>query len=263
MKRNTLNKLLIIGCLLVIFSCKARKHIIASQPAAIVPAAPDNTIKNKLMEIRTAQLNFNTFSAKANTTLNINGNSNNVTLNIRINRDKEIWISISALFGIEVARAVITPDSILVLNRLQSLYIKKPFNYIYTYASKQVNYKTLESLLVGNAVPELLNDHASFLAADGNITLSGNLEDLIYKLMIGPDMKVARLNLSNQAQGQALQVTNNAFIQAANRIVPSEIDIASTIKDKTLQVNLHYTKVDFDQQLEYPFNIPVRYAPAN
>jgi hypothetical protein len=59
-----------------------------------------------------------------------------------------------------------------------------------------------------------------------------------------------------------LQVTNSNFIQADNRTVPSQIDIASVVKDKKMQVNLHYVKVDFDQQLEYPFNIPERYAPA-
>jgi hypothetical protein len=245
-------------------SCKARKKVIVS-PTAVVSTANKpvaNTINNKLMEIRGRQLVFNTFSGKANTTLDINGNSNDVTLNIRINRDREIWVSVTALLGIEVARAVITPDSIKIVNRLQGLYTKKQFSYIYTYASKQINYKMLESLLVGNAIPELLNERASLQADSGNVTLSGNLQDLIYKLILGPDMKVAQLNLSNQNEGQSLQVTNNAFIQAANRIMPSQIAIASTAKDKKVHVNLHYTKVDFDQQQQYPFNIPERYTPA-
>lgn len=260
-----MNKLLVICCLVILVSCKARKQVLVTPTAATTVTASKpvaNTVSNKLVEIRGRQLVFNTFSGKANTTLNFNGNSNDVTLNIRINRDKEIWVSVTALLGIEVARAVITPDSILIVNRLQGLYTKKPFSYIYTYASKQINYKMLESLLVGNAIPELLNEKATLQADNGNVVLSGNLQDLIYKLMLGPDMKVAQLNLSNQNEGQSLQVTNNAFIQAANRIMPSQIAIASTAKDKKVQVNLHYTKVDFDQQQQYPFNIPERYTPA-
>ncbi|MDB5116086.1 MAG: hypothetical protein JWQ79_1578, partial [Mucilaginibacter sp.] len=135
--------------------------------------------------------------------------------------------------------------------------------YIYAYASKQVNYKTIESLLVGNAMPEMLNKNANFQTVGGNTTLSGNMQDLVYMLMVGPDMKVAQLHLSNQDQGQSLQVNNANFIQAANRIVPSQINIESVIKDKKILANLHYTKVDFDQLLEYPFNIPERYAPAD
>src|ERR1700761_5270132 len=269
MKKNTVNKILLACCFLALVSCKAHKQIVAStapnvdNTVKIAVTPPDMTYKDKkLAAIKGGQVVFNTFSGKANTKLNVDGSSNDVTLNIRINRDKEIWVSVSALLGLEVARAVITPDSIKIINKLQSLYIKKPFSYIYTYASRQVNYKTIESLLVGNAMPELLNKNSTIDTANNNTTLTGNLKDLIYMLMVGPDMKVAQFHLANEAQGQSLQINNSSFIQASNRIVPSQIDIASVIKDKKIQANLHYTRVDFDQELQYPFNIPERYAPA-
>jgi len=261
MKRNILNKLLVVCCLLAMVSCKARKQVLVARKADAAVKAVDSKA-SKLAAIRAQQLNFNTFAGKAKTNLDINGNSNDVTLNIRINRDKKIWVSITAILGVEVARAVITPDSILLINRLEGVYLKRPFSYVYTYASKQVNYKTLESLLVGNAIPELLNEKAEIITVTGNTTLSGDLEDLVYKLIIGADNKVTQTNLDNQSQGQSLQVANNTFIQANNRILPSQINIASVVKDKKINVNLHYTKVDFDQQQEYPFSIPDRYEPS-
>ena len=261
MKRNTLNRLLIVCGLLVIVSCKARKQVMVTRKPDTV-ATPDNKIHTKLAAIKAQQVNFNTFSGKAKTNLDINGNSNDVTLNIRINKGKKIWVSITAILGVEVARAVITPDSILLINRLEGVYMKKPFSYVYAYASKQVNYKTLESLLIGNAIPELLTEKAEFVTTSNTTTLSGSLDDLLYKLIVGADNKVTQTNLNNQNEGQSLQVANNAFIQASNRILPSQIDIASVVKDKKVHINLHYTKVDFDQQLEYPFSIPDRYEPA-
>lgn len=262
MKKNILNKLLIVCCALAIVSCKARKPLVVARKSDSTAKALD-TKTSKLASIRSKQISFNSFTGKAKTNLSINGNSNDVTLNIRIERDKKIWVSITAILGVEVARAVITPDSILVVNRLQGVYTRKPFSYVYNYASKQVNYKTIESLLIGNAIPELLNENAEFTPLNDNITISGNLEDLVYKLVIGADYKVTQTNLSNEAQGQSLQVANNTFIQATNRVMPSQIDIASVVKDKKIQVNLHYIKVDFDQHQEYPFSIPDRYEPAN
>lgn len=262
MKRNIFNKLLVACCLLAIVSCKARKQVLVTRKPDTVAKAVDNKVSTKLAAIRAQQVSFNTFSAKAKTNLDINGNSNDVTLNIRINRDKKIWVSITAILGVEVARAVITPDSILMINRLDGVYLKKPFSYVYGYASKQVNYKTLESLLVGNAIPELLNENGDMVTANGNTTFSGKLDDLIYKLVVGADNKVTQTNLNNEVQAQSLQVANGTFIQASNRVLPSQIDIASIVKDKKIHVNLHYTKVDFNQQLEYPFSIPDRYEPA-
>jgi hypothetical protein len=242
-------------------SCKARKHVIVSRKADST-AKPLDNVSSKLDAIKAKQVNFNTFAGRAKTKLDINGNSNDVTLNIRIQRDKKIWVSITAILGVEAARALITPDSILLINRLQGVYLRKPFSYVYKYASNQVNYKTLESLLIGNAIPELLNEKADVVNADGNTTLSGSLQDLLYKLIVGADLKVTQTNLSNQNEGQSLQVVNNTFIQATNRIMPSEIDIASVVKDKKIQVNLHYTKADYDVQQEYPFSIPASYEAA-
>ncbi|HEY9535922.1 MAG TPA: DUF4292 domain-containing protein, partial [Mucilaginibacter sp.] len=162
-----------------------------------------------------------------------------------------------------VARALITPDSIKIINKLQGVYLKKPFSYVYKYASRQVNYKTIESLLVGNAMPELLTENSAIKTDMGNIALSGTLQDLIYNLTLGTNMRVTQFNLSNNNLGQALLVTNNNFIQANNRLVPSQIDILSTIGDKKIQANLHYNKVDFDLELDFPFNIPERYTPAD
>jgi hypothetical protein len=279
MKRNTSNnilysgalfansyiKLIAICCLLFVFSCKSRKQMLVKRVGAdsAVAVKTVDTKVAKLTAIRANQTNFSTFSGKAKTKLDISGSSNDVTLNIRIQKDKKIWVSVTAIAGIEVARAVITPDSIMLINRLQSLYVRKPFSYINKFAGKQVNYKTLESLLIGNAIPELLTEDSEFLSSNGNTTLTGNLNDVVYKLILGPDMKATQTNLGNQSAAQTLQVTNSAFIQATNRVMPSQIDMASVVKDKKIQVNLHYTKADFDQPQEYPFSIPSRYQPAD
>lgn len=253
-------------------SCKARKKVM---PVTSVTPKVDNTVsvptttpdltyvKNELAAIKGHQITFNTFSGRASAKLDVNGSGNDVTMNIRMARDKKIWVSITAILGIEVARALITPDSIKIINKLQGVYLKKPFSYIYKYASRQVNYKTIESLLVGNAMPELLTENSTVNTDMGNVALSGTLQDLIYNLTLGTNLRVTKFNLSNTGQQQALLVTNSNFIQADNKLIPSQIDILSTLRDKKIQANLHYNKVDFDLELDFPFNIPERYTPAD
>jgi hypothetical protein len=264
MKRNILNKLFIAGCLLAMVSCKAKKVLVAAPTAA----APVATVKpvNPMEAVKAAQLTFNTFSAKADAKLDVDGDSNDVDLTIRINHGKEIWVSVSktVLISFELARVVITPDSILLINKLQSVYLRKPFSYIYAYSNKKVSYKMLEAILVGNAIPEIINDNnANFQTNGGNTTLSGTLEDLVYTLMLGNDKKVGQFNLSNHNEGQSMQVNNGVFMPAGDKTAPSQIDIQSTAQNKKILVNLHYTKIDLDQPLQYPFSIPERYTPAD
>lgn len=249
---------------MALVACKSKKLVVVNRPTVDSAALnKENSIRARLAAIQSKQVTFNTFSGKAKTKLDINGNSNDVTLNIRVAHDQKIWISVTAIIGIEVARAQITPDSIIVVNRIQSVYLKKPFSYVYTYASRQITFKALQALLVGNAIPEVLNSHPDFAAEGNNTVLSGTLQDLVYKLLLGPDMKVTQTNLSNQFGGKSLQVANNVFIQATNRVIPSQIDISSTAGDKKIQLNLRYTQAEFDKQLDYPFSIPKSYEPAN
>jgi hypothetical protein len=263
MKKNIANKIAIFCCVIVISAgCKARK--MATAPVATTPPVVlDNSKANTIAAIKSKQLNFNTFSGKASAELDIDKNNNNVTMNIRINHGKQIWVSITALLGLEVARAIITPDSIKIINKLQGVYVKKPFSYVHAYAGKQVNYGTIEALLTGNAVPELVSADADLQKVNNNVVLSGKMQQLLYKMIFNPEMKVAQLNLSNNEQQQSLQVTNSNFVLVDGRTMPSQINIGSNLKEKRISVKLEYSKIELDRTLEYPFNIPESYKPAN
>ncbi len=264
MRRNIANKIAAICCVVVIATgCKTRKMVTAPV-ATTPPVVVDNSKANTIAAIKSRQLNFNTFSGKADAELNIDNDNRNVSMNIRIVKGKQIWVSVSVtvLVPIEVARALITPDSIKIMNKVEGVYLKKPFSYIHDYAGKQVNYTTLESLLTGNAVPELLSMDADLQKVDNNIILSGKLQQLLYKMITNPDMKVSQLNLSNNAQQQSMQVTNSNFVLVDGRTLPSQININSSLKEKKVSVKLKYSKVELDRVLEYPFNIPQTYTPA-
>ncbi|WP_345953545.1 DUF4292 domain-containing protein [Mucilaginibacter sp. PAMB04168] len=264
MRRNMLNKLLLTLCLAALFGCKAKKQLVVRKADSTVTAKAVNPMLARLEAIRSKQTVFNTFSGRAKTKLTIDGKSNDVTLNIRIQHGKKIWVSITALLGIEVARAQITPDSVVVVNRLQRVYLKKPFSYINNYASRQVNYQTVESLLVGNAINELLSENGKIESAPGGgITITGNLNEIAYRLLVGIDSKVTQTSFANAPARQSLQVTNSQFIQADNKIIPSQINILSNVRDKSIEASLQYNRTEFNQPLEYPFSIPDGFEPAN
>ncbi|MGI4749173.1 MAG: DUF4292 domain-containing protein [Janthinobacterium lividum] len=268
MKRSIQNKLLVVGVLLLLFSCKAKKQLVSiNQPVAVVIdsalAKTDNGKINKLKLIQSQQINFNTFSGKARTHLEIDGKGYDVTLNIRIQKNKQIWVSITAIAGIEVARAVITPDSIKIINKLQSVYLKKPFSYVYQYTGRQVNYKTVESIVIGNAVPEFISSEANLAASGTSVIFSGILNQLSYQTTFSPSLKVVNLKLSNQKAAQKLDVNNSSFIQADDRILPSVIGINSVSGQNSIKADLHYIKTEFDQALDTPFNEPKGYTLMN
>jgi hypothetical protein len=270
-----LNRLLTLTCAMALFGCAAKKQIaverkadttVVKTAAASTPVQSDTVDHfkaDKINNIKLKQTGFNTFSGKASAKLNIDGKEDNVTMNIRIRKGEGIWVAITAILGVEVGRALITPDSIKFMNRLESNYFKKPFSFIYQYTSSSINYKTLESALIGNAIPELLSNDASLKPDNGNLVLSGNLQELIYKLIIGPDMRVTQTTMANPGAGQSVEIDNAQFIQSGTHIIPSLISLSSAEKTRSIKVDLHYTKTEFDQPVEFPFTIPSRFSPVN
>ncbi len=73
----------------------------------------------------------------------------NTNVNIRIKKDSLIWLSVTGV-GFEVARGLITPDSIVFVDKFHKEY------FVFTYAqlSKQynfdLNFKLLQSIIIGN-----------------------------------------------------------------------------------------------------------------
>ncbi|WP_419801801.1 DUF4292 domain-containing protein [Mucilaginibacter sp.] len=268
MKRSIQNKIIAVSILLLIVGCRAKKQLVSvNKPLAAAAdssfAKTDNSKTEKIKLIQAQQINFNTFFGKARTHLEIDGKGYDVMMNIRIQKNKQIWVSITAIAGIEVARAVITPDSIKIINKLQSVYLKKPFSYVYQYTGRQINYKTVESIVVGNAVPEFISAEANLTFNGTNTILSGILNELNYQTTLSPGLKVINLKLYNQKAAQKLDVNNSSFIQAEGRILPSVIGINSVSGQNGIKADLHYIKTEFDQQLDVPFNEPKGYTLIN
>jgi len=260
MKRNILNSVLILGAIVCFSACKAKKEIVVA-PVAKAETKKDNSKAEALTLLNTKQLKFNTLTLKAKATLDISGKSNDVTMNFRIKNQETIWVSITALGGMaEVARALITPDSIKIINRLESQYIKKPFSYIYTFTNKQVNFNTLQAVLTGNAMNAFLTEKSDLKQESGVWVVSGNKENLDYKLLFNTLFKVAETNLNDSKNGQALKVTYGDYQKLNESLFPSKLQINTLSDAKKINIDLEFIKIDGNLPVEFPFTVPKRFT---
>ena len=262
MNGNTLNKLVLLLLVVVALSCKTKKAIVK------VPEATKNTVVvNKKAEnlkmLSEKDLVYNTLSIKAKANLDINGNSNNVSMNIRMVKDEKIWVSITAIAGIEVARALITPDSIKVKNSFQGVYLKKPFNYVHRYTNKQVNFALLQSIFSGNTIKDFMVETSELQQQEGVWLLSGAQADLAYRVLFNTLFKVAENNLNDVKSGRALKVVYGEYQKIDDIPVPSNIKISSVSGSQKLNLTLDFSKIERNVTLDFPFNVPAKYEVIN
>jgi len=195
--------------------------------------------------------------------LSIGSNANDVNMNIRIKKNEAIWVSVTAIAGLEVARALITPDSVRVINRLENQYIRKPFSYLYEFTNNKINFATLQSVLVGNTISEFITESTEVNLGGAQTSLKSSIGSMIYDLMLNGQNKVVQSDLKDAAASQSLLVFYGDFQPVLQQQVPHSMVMKSQAKNKSISLDLKYTKIELDVPVEIPFRVPDRFTIKN
>lgn len=212
-----------------------------------------------LTEIEEHQIQYSTFKGKAKTKLNINKDSFNATLNTRIKHKEAIWISITALLGIEVARVLITPNRVQIINRLEKEYIDKPFNYIYNYTSKEFSFNELENLLNGKMMSFAINKETLVLATLNGFELQGIQEDIDFTMQIENDYTLKNAIFLQTANGQKLSTYYDDYEIIQSQKTPKSVQIIINTDNLNLDAHMNYNSISFNEAFELPFSVPSGY----
>lgn len=70
---------------------------------------------------------------------------------IRLKKDEWVWISVKK-FGFEAARAMVTPDSVYLINRLENSYTIEPLSYIEEKYKMPARFDLLQQVIIGNPI---------------------------------------------------------------------------------------------------------------
>ena len=120
--------------LLLVSSCTSKKKLVSPMAHAAS------------YEWMSAKMNGELKTENTETTLSFTGS-------LRMRRDSTIWISASALMGIENLRALITRDSVVLINRMEQTYLAEPLSTV-EIAMGTPSFQELQSTLLGNGTSE-------------------------------------------------------------------------------------------------------------
>ena len=70
---------------------------------------------------------------------------------LRMRRDSTVWLSVSAFMGMESVRALITQDSVVMVNRMDQTYLAEPFSDVQHVEMLQaLSLQKLQATLLGD-----------------------------------------------------------------------------------------------------------------
>jgi hypothetical protein len=250
----------LIFFLFSINACKAKKDVITETPDLI----PVNSL---LDQIRENEFNPQWFSGKAAVSLKGDNKTQSFTATIRIKRDSIIWASVSPGFGIEVARVMITPDSLKILNRLDQTYQHSPFSQLNKMLNSPLKFRHLQALLLGNYPDYVENSPINNVAVEGNdyilsaVLIPGehNPNDVLETLWVHPfTNRIKKLRIDEPASGRVIEAEYKEFAMEGDKMFPSDAAI-KVEQDKAYEVKLKWSKINVNDPLDFPFSVPSGY----
>jgi hypothetical protein len=224
----------------------------------VVVFPTDTMLARQFLQLRS--ISFNTFQGKAKMHYEGPDKKQNFTANIRLKNKEIIWVSISA-FEIEAARALITPDSVKFIDRINKVSFAYGYQELQSIINLEVDFTTLQNLIVGNAI-----------AMEGIITEVKNIDDVLTTFIRGVDYMNQITFAKSDTTMKQVQVQTQRAISTSSLLISlsgysrEQGIIFSTLRDLSIQdikgastLNVEFKKYDFNKVMDFPYTVPGNY----
>ena len=251
------NLLRLAPLLLVLASAGCSKKI--TSPTASLPVS--NIVPNDSLSIE--EIDFEYLHGKGRMVLKDGNKENEVKANIRVRKDSVIWMNFTVI-GVQGGRALITRDSITILNNVKNEYFVFDYKELSKKFNLEINYDIIQSAMLGNlllsrtAQDTVERKTASYLLNQQ----SGTVDILNY--ISATTMKIQKIELKENNTHNSLVINYANFQPLDTKLFPYDGTISLFYKAPAGLLNttiiFEYNKVEVgDKQLRFPFNIPKKY----
>jgi len=256
---NCMNRvaLILIAGLMVIAGCRSKKELVDGREVRVL-----NYEKlSAKMEERVEAMDY--YSSRVNGRFDDGKLKTNFTAKVRMKKDSVIWMSVSVALGIEVARVMLTPDSIMMINRLQKNYFTGGYDYLSTTLGVPVSYEMAQAIFTGEP----------YYPVDKKMKLS--LESDSYQMKNNPGP--TEIQKTVFIQPFLYYVTQQSYIDPVSTRALHAENQSSTITDDLVWVNkmaltfvdgaanstvsleMQVNAIKTESNLSFPFSIPDKF----
>jgi hypothetical protein len=285
LKTPALKLMAVILCsLFLAASCKPKKVI---QQTAVVQN--EDTLQGKCRmtfktskvlskHIRENELKYDWIYAKADVETFIDGENHSLDIRVKGRKDSAIWISIQAIGLVDIAKLMITRDSVKMVVYVKKQYFKGDFNYLNQLLNADLDFDLIQAALFGNS--------ADFDDDDAKLKPFADRANCHYLLSTVRKRKLKRITSGHDSLKRSLQtmtldpetfkIIQNDFEDATtNRSFHANYDkfngrdsvfaphhVNIEIKaEKKITLKINYVRIEINQPQKITLNIPKNYEP--
>ncbi|MBK8498971.1 MAG: DUF4292 domain-containing protein [Flavobacteriales bacterium] len=263
-----------------------------------LPARSGDRILERMLAADTLHPHY--YSAKAGVDITVGEEHKSFKAQVRSVRDSAAWISVVPALGIEVARILLTPDSLKMLDKLHDQYFLGDTAAAKRRFGLQPSLSLLQEALLGKAIgldpgEKYRSDREDgqyvltskerrrFVRAAQDISPGDTLardrdmgerrlertlrraeerEAVVFRYWVEPDgFRVSRVQIADLVHDQTAEVRYEERGGAEVGYLPSRISITLTDSARIAIGTLDLSRIDIEGPLQMNFKIPESYEP--
>lgn len=281
-KPNSL--ILLIGLLLMGYSCKHRKQLPVKPES---PAVAEDSLAGKCrLDFKSAkalsrlmsenELQYDWIAAKATVESFLEEKEESFDIRVSLRKDSAILVNIQYVLGINVAKVLITKDSVWFVDYIHKSYFKGDFAYINEMLSAELDFDLLQSVLFGNSAQFYDDDTRLKPVVDRSnclYLLSTERKKRLRKIINGveqpsDDLQTLTLNPENfkilktefmqPSTGRKFTASYSGFAEKDSVYAPYHVDIDIQAQ-KSARLKINYVRIEKNTPQRLSLNIPAKY----
>jgi len=223
--------------------------------------AAERALVAQLTPIWEHRLDYKTFSGKARVHFSGPDGNKEFTAHFRIRKDSVIWVNVT-FAAIPVARIFITQDSFFLLNPNQKEITRLPLSQAAKILPARVDFHSLQNLVLGEPLREGGITSATDPAFGSSWAImvedTAYIQRIVYN-KVDSTMRTGQLRTRKPGGPQAIAAYGD-YKTINSRSISTERTLNIQNGADAYSLDMNFTKIDFDEPLDYPFNIPKSYT---
>lgn len=239
------------------------------------PVVPDRAVEQVVTSMKAGQPAFDFFSARFAGSAKWGGELTNIAGTIRIRKDSAMVLSIAPVLGIEVARILITPGGVKMMNRLEGTYFEGDMGVINGMLNADLDYFMLQSILTGGDFPHFSTDNFKLTQEEERIQLyspsrkrtgapgmarTGIEQNIWLDKMTYSILQTA---IYDRDANRSIQARYSGHTTVQGQAVPSELLLMFIDAATRAELSVRYSRIAIDQPQQITYSVPDRYKPAD
>lgn len=202
-----------------------------------------------------------TINARMKAVYENKNNLQNITIKLRLEKDKAIWMS-GTMLGIPLAKIMITPTKVLFYEKINKTYFEGDFKLLSDFLGTDVDFEIIQNLLIGQVILDLNEKKYSAKVQGDTYMLIPKKQEELFDILfwINPvNFKVNKQEVHQPDVQKRLTVNYTEYQKIKNEIFPKLINIIAVDETDRTFIDIEYKSVEFDKKLSFPFKIPQGY----